>query len=262
MIGLEASAVLALILCGPLIRLVFSQKESALRYKNGVMKAGLKGNWERMYELASRLPRYFPDGTRFYYQAIALSRMGRTEEALQLFEPLKQSDGMPEWVYHFYLGRVLGAGRNSDAVRRNDDKMLELAPNNVNVLMEAVYNSLFIQRDVPRAEKLVTALRTHVIPDVYYFAVHTMEGALALEQQQHDSALLMLTKARNELGIFPKAPEKKHGTALIDACLAMTHSRLGNHDLAKRYFDQARPILEAQGSEKLLGRCRKELGTV
>jgi tetratricopeptide (TPR) repeat protein len=226
---------------------------------NRVVEACSWARWEEVLELLPGLPSQVPVHDRLFREAQALAGLGRMPEALSVVAPLAEGKGIPEWLYWSRLSGVYRAAQDRDQALICLERSASLAPQNPTPLIDLALGLLSRRRDTARAAEILRRVKTHALSDLVVQFLRYAEGLLALEQGKAHEARELLEEAL--------AGQKKLASALagkvcdhLHAYLCLAETAIGNHESARRHFNQALPRLQALGDHDLLARCEAALG--
>jgi tetratricopeptide (TPR) repeat protein len=214
--------------------------------------------WDAVLELAA--PK---KGIPAYSQAIcrsqALAGLGRLDEALHEFEPYRDCDEIPEWLYWFGRSRILAvAGKRDEAVACLEITVRQ-SPMNPTMLLELALSVLRVRHDVNFGRSLLTRARQYPISDSSQYVATAVEGLIALHSNDALSARDLFEKALGEMVLIRAHPAVRVIEAQIRAHLATSLARLGEREAAERHFRQAEPLLRAHRRHELIEEYQKAI---
>jgi len=219
------------------------------------------GRWQAVLKRLSRLHSRIPDQEYRFRCAGALAGLGQLDEAVRLVQPLANGVPMPQWLYLGRLAEVYLIAKAPDQAMVCYEKAVEIAPDNVTILVDFAVNLLEHHRDVRRARKLLEKARTHAIGDMVEPSVIAAEGILALEEGDPASAKRLLEDS------IAKAKPFERANALVSAAadhrrayLVLAYAALADTATAEWHFRRAEPRLRALRLDPLLSRCEQALG--
>ena len=220
------------------------------------------GRWQDVLDLLPLLKGVegIPVEEPAFRHAYALAGMGRLPEALEILKPFSDGTRMPKWLYWGRLAGVYETAGQLQEMIPCAERATELAPGNATMLLDLAMALLRNQHDIPRAKRLLDECRSHALSDLVIPLVQLAEGVLALEENNNQRARDLFNKSYKQIALY-SASNGMMAACLdqIHAYLAITESRLGNPEAARKHFQQAQPRLRALGAHDLLQRCCEEL---
>lgn len=220
------------------------------------------GQWEPMLKQAQTLTQPVPEVHRHYLCAIALAGMKRLDEAETELAHIKQANVFPEWLLLFLSSLVYLIAKDFKRADQLFHQMKSLSPDNVSIILNQGMRYYLVDQDARTAASRVEAASTHEIPDLLLPHYRFLQGAVAFENNQLDEAHQYFEQAEQAANLYSGAPTTRLTLSIIRAMQALVWARQGEHAKASRAFAYARPVLEGRDSNRLLDRCRKELGVI
>lgn len=254
----------ALLVIGLAVWLAILVTRASLPYRR-LVEAGARGDWN---DVLRRLPAVergtsirpaVPAAEIAWRRACALIGLGRDEEALAGFAAV--AGGSPPWFHELRLADLHSRRFADDEADAAFRRAVELAPETPEThLSYAEFLAGFRKRDPRTARQCLERARRLPLAANVQWAVHRVEGMIAVEEGDLGEARAHLEAARTALARLRNAGLHELVDAHIGAYLCLALAGLGERDAARRELTAAETWLRPHGLEPLLARCREAVG--
>lgn len=221
--------------------------------------------WYRWQEALLILPSLHGRMPKFQlavHEAQALAGLGRLDAALAVLA--RYADGkdkdVTEWMYWGRLGDVYFPAGRPDLILQSQRKALALEPKNACSLIDLAGSLVRFEHDVQGAKSLLAQVDPDEVTDLIRAFLDTVEGQIALEEQDHRRALECFQRSLKEREKWAVMPPMAQGIDALHGYVALAYAGLGEMETARRHFKRAEPRLRIFAIKDTLERCQRVLG--
>jgi len=190
------------------------------------------------------------------YRAEALAGKGDLAQALAVFEPWRNTEGTPEWLYLAHLAGIYDLTSDFDRAITCMRQALECQRAKGTLLIDLAFRLVYRKRDARAAAQALAEAEEQELTQLAQPFVKRIKGMIALEQGELAAAKAHLLKALEQTSRLKGMDLIYSNLMLIQAYLCLAEARLGEMDSASRRLKLARPYLEATKQADLLNRCQ------
>jgi tetratricopeptide (TPR) repeat protein len=216
--------------------------------------------WDVLLQSLSRGGK-IPAHDRAFMTAKALAGLGKLDEGLREYEPYRDCEDIPEWIYWFRRADLFRTGGEHEQDVACLEHAARLSPLNPTVLLTMSLVALRYRHDVQLGRELLTRACRHPISDTTQFRVTEIEGLIALYTNDPARARELLEQSLKELEVNRSNPLSQLMDAFIRINLATALAQLGEREAAERHFRQTEPLLRAHRRNDLIDDYQKAIVT-
>ena len=245
----------------PLVQAALAARSRASRLYHQMLDTIYWARWDDAEKLLRRLEGNIPRVEIILRKAQILAGRGRMVEAQQTASLLRDELGLPDWFCWARMIEVHLAAFDREAAIRCLDHAIELAPSCTAAYIDRSRLALRYEENIPLAEAMIAEAKRHVICDIHRPFVLIQDAMVRFEKGETDGVLADVRRAVAEVEKFARvSPSMRSACDQMLADLALVEAKLGDPSAAKRYYEKARPRLEALRMTKTLERCRQIFG--
>lgn len=211
------------------------------------------GQWQEVTALAARLRGHVPDFELDAREAVAIAKLGRIDDGLDLIERHADSEEIPEWMYWGRLAEFHECLEQHHQAIECHRLAYEVAPDVPTVELDYAICLLKNDENLQEAERLIASAEAKPLSDILQMLLPFVHGLRDLRNGKHGTAIQHFLEAQNRLS--PLASSQPLIRLIIDfisAWLTIAAVGSGNTELAAEHYPQARRRLQAIGAEKQL----------
>jgi tetratricopeptide (TPR) repeat protein len=225
-----------------------------------LLEAVAWNRWEEVLELTPQLNGKAPPCTLAFYEAQALTGLGRGAESLRRVAPYAGGQELSESQYWGLLAGVYAVSGDFDKVIDCRQTALAHAPRDP-VHLSALAGSVIRFRGDPCAARdLLDQIDRNSVPELILPFLQTTEGLIALEEEKPQAALVSLERALHGMQSGKANPAAAAQLDKIHAYLALAYSALGDKKRARLHFRRASARLRCATFADIRARCQQARG--
>ncbi len=197
------------------------------------------------------------------YQAKALFRLGRQDEASRVMEELRCTEGVPEFNYLMSLGQFEHVGCNFESALEAYQRAAELKPDDyLPWLGQAELLANFLHRPA-EAQVALNQLQSFVVTDETRNLMRLIEAGIAMDTRRPQDALRLIDEALPTLRWRARrTPAGRSTVALAYTLRAIACGMLNDRPGARWSFKRAAPLASRYASARdLFDRAKRAAGT-
>ena len=232
-----------------------------------ILEASAWHNWPRLRRLIrfTRLLKRFittaiPDRELDIREAVSLAAEGRLADGLQLVEKYRKHPDMAEYIFLTRLSGLYDAAGQYDRVVALREEAALKGPGGVSEWIDLAMARIRRKRDVVGAREALKKIEGKEMPAIAQAFRLMVDGMIASEERADVKACEYYRSGLDKLQATGYSPVVFGLIAEARVGMAMSLTRLGEKDVARRILAQERPLLEARGEKDLLARCDSVIG--
>ena len=245
--------IFALILVLPFVATAYFLSIDSSRVYHNMVQASYWGKWAKVLELTPKLRGCVHELDLDIHESIALTRLGRGDEAAERLSKYESDERAPRWMFLSRVAEVHRAAERPDDVIDAFRGALELAPENETIRLDYAIALLREDRDTAAARRLFDAINLEVLSDDLKLLLPYAQGLLALREDRPDDAIASFEESDQAtavyVGINPAIELLRDHAAAFHAIAA---ARTGNLAAARKLAIPARRRLIATEDNTLL----------
>ncbi|MFI4852430.1 MAG: hypothetical protein ACIAZJ_25250 [Gimesia chilikensis] len=218
-----------------------------------VLEATYWGRWDEVLKHLPPLQNKMPQVEFAVRKAVALSGLGKLDEALTVMEPFSDPSKTPHWMYLSRLADVYEAGGQLDHSLVCRAQAYEADTGNSTLQLSYANALLRMDRDLERAGQLLENIELLPLSDQQEVILPLFKGLLELNRGNYRMAVNQCTEAINRLKPYvANQPYSRLHADNARAYTAIALAELGEREEAERLYQSALPRLEALNSTQIM----------
>lgn len=233
------------------------------RYFSQLNKAKVWHRWNEVLNCIEKLKRTkrwtkigVPEPALINYQALALSGLGRFDEAVAKFSTLENNPKVPRWLYLCQLAAIHGTAKKYDEAVDLNRQAAEFKPNDPVILIDLATRIVRRQKDAAQAKVILNQAEQGVVVELAKPHIALCRGIIAYQERDYIIARTKLLEALTGLQQFMRHSIVEGTFLTIKAYLCCVEGALGNLAEARRLFGETRKYLQATKENELLAECK------